>query len=283
MTLMDPVRLNKAALRRPEFRLGSIARHLPALPRQGAYCSFWSLLEDITMNPRTEIRSHQRRAMNPRRRDCLQVLATICCGVVAYPGATRAAAYPVTIDAMKAARQNETRVYYHYTEFGKRARDEGYRGIAYLFLAFAASEQVHASNFGRVLTRLGEELAPLPKPAVNAASTRDNLILAAKGEMASIDDFYPGLLVKISGEKHADAIDAVQFAWASEKQHRDKIKQIQRWTPSFFEIVARTIDEKTGRYFVCQLCGSTVNKIPEGTCPICKNPPTQYRLIEPPA
>ena len=235
------------------------------------------------MISRAQIDPRQCRVVNSRRRHCLQVLAAIGCAGVAYPDAARAAAYPVTIDAMKAARDNETRVYYHYTEFGKRARDEGYRGIAYLFQAFAASEQVHASNFGRVLTRLGEELAPLPKPAVSVASTRDNLILAAKGEMASIDDFYPGLLAKISGEKHADAIDAVQFAWASEKQHRDKIKQIQRWTPSFFDTVARTIDEKTGRYFICQLCGSTVNKIPEGTCPICKNPPTQYRLIEPPA
>jgi hypothetical protein len=34
MTLMAPARLNKAALRRPELRLGSIARHFPALPRQ---------------------------------------------------------------------------------------------------------------------------------------------------------------------------------------------------------------------------------------------------------
>jgi rubrerythrin len=235
------------------------------------------------MNPRAESNLRQRRATNPRRRHCLQVLAAIGCAGVAGPGAVHAAAYPATVDAMKAARENETRVYYHYTEFGKRAREEGYRGIAYLFLAFAASEQVHASNFGRVLTRLGEELAPLPKPAVSVASTRDNLILAANGEMASIDGFYPGLLARISGEKHADAIDAVQFAWASEKQHRDKIKQIQRWTPSFFNAVARTIDEKTGRYFICQLCGSTVNKIPQGTCPICKNPPTQYRLIEPPA
>jgi rubrerythrin len=235
------------------------------------------------MNPRAGSNLRQRRATNPRRRHCLQVLAAIGCAGVAGPGAVHAAAYPVTVDAMKAARENETRVYYHYTEFGKRARDEGYVGIAYLFLAFAASEQVHASNFGRVLTRLGEELAPLPKPAVSVASTRENLILAANGEMASIDGFYPGLLAKISGEKHADAIDAVQFAWASEKQHRDKIKQIQRWTPSFFNAVARTIDQKTGRYFICQLCGSTVNKIPQGTCPICKNPPTQYRLIEPPA
>jgi len=235
------------------------------------------------MNPRTEINPQQRWAISPRRRHCLQLLAATGCAGVAGPGVVHAAAYPVTIDAMKAARENETRVYYHYIEFGKRARDEGYRGIAYLFLAFAASEQVHAGNFGRVLTRLGEELAPLPKPAVNVASTRDNLILAANGEMASIDGFYPGLLAKISGEKHADAIDAVQFAWASKKQRRDRIKQIQRWTPSFFDTVARAIDEKMGRYFIYQLCASTVNKIADGTCPVCKKPQTQYRLIEPPA
>jgi rubrerythrin len=249
----------------------------------GVYCSVSSLLEDLTMNPHAEIKLSQRRAMSPRRRRCLQLLAAIGCAGVAGPGVVHAAAYPLTIDAMKAARENETRVYYQYVEFGKRARDEGYRGIAYLFLAFAASEQVHASNFGRVLTRLGEELAPLSRPAVSVASTRDNLILAANSEMVSIDGFYPGLLAKISGEKYTDAIDAVQFAWASEKLHRDKIKQIQRWTPSFFDTVARSIDEKTGRYFICQLCGSTVNSIPEGTCPICKNPPTQYRLIEPPS
>lgn len=59
-----------------------------------------------------------------------------------------------------------------------------------------------------------------------------------------------------------------------------RVGRIQRWTPSFFDIVARTIGEKTGRYFICQLCGSTVNKVPEGTCPICRNPPTQYRPIE---
>ena len=34
MTLMDPVRLNKAALRRPELQLGSIGGHLHAFPRQ---------------------------------------------------------------------------------------------------------------------------------------------------------------------------------------------------------------------------------------------------------
>jgi len=80
-----------------------------------------------------------------------------------------------------------------------------------------------------------------------------------------------------------EAIAAVGYAWGSEQQHRDRIKQILRWAPSFFETVARTIDQKTGRYYVCQVCGSTVNTVPAGACPICKSASTNYRGIEPPA
>ena len=101
--------------------------------------------------------------------------------------------------------------------------------------------------------------------------------------MHSIDSFYPKLLEQLKPEGHDDAMNAVKYAWSSEQQHRDKIKQILRWAPTFFEKVARTIDEKTGRYFICQICGSTVNVIPAGTCPICKFPSAQYRGIEPPA
>ena len=80
--------------------------------------------------------------------------------------------------------------------------------------------------------------------------------------------------------------DGVRLAQPDGRDQRSRhslghrVGRIQRWTPSFFDIVARTIGEKTGRYFICQLCGSTVNKVPEGTCPICRNPPTQYRPIE---
>jgi rubrerythrin len=43
--------------------------------------------------------------------------------------------------------------------------------------------------------------------------------------------------------------------------------------------VAKTIDEKTGSYFVCQTCGSTLNKVPPGPCPVCTSPPEQYRKV----
>lgn len=220
------------------------------------------------------------RAPTPtRRRWLLSSLAVLAC----LPLPAWAQAWAATIAAMQRARETETSVYYSYMEFSRKAQQEGYRGVAYLFAAFAASEQVHAANFGKILTRLNVELAPLPKPAVKAGSTRDNLIRAAESEMHSIEAFYPRLLDQLKPEGNEDAMTLVRYAWASEKQHRDKIQQIQRWAPSFFEKVARTIDEKTGRYFVCQICGSTVNEIPVGACPVCQNPPSHYRAIEPPA
>lgn len=215
------------------------------------------------------------------RRGALRSLALL--GSLPAWRRARAAPYPATIDAMQRARETETHVYYHYTEYGRRAQQEGYRGIAYLFTAFAASEQVHASNFGKILTRLNVELQPLAKPEIRAGTTRENLMRAADSEMASIETFYPKLLEQLKPEGHEEAMTLVRYAWGSEKQHRDKILQIQRWTGTFFETVARSIDEKTGRYFVCQNCGSTMNSVPASLCPVCKFPPSLYRGIEPPA
>jgi rubrerythrin len=214
-----------------------------------------------------------------RRRWLLRALAL--CGVPWLPA--RAASYSVTIAAMHSAHENEMGVSYRYTEFGRRAQLDGYRGVAYLFTAFAASELVHASNFAKILARLNVEVAAVPKPTLQVGSTRENLIAAARGEIESIDSFYPKLLEQIRPESHPDAIATVRYAWASEQQHRDKIQQIQRWSPIFFEQVARIIDEKTGQYFVCQLCGSTLNAVPPGKCPVCGNPSSHYRRIDAPA
>lgn len=216
------------------------------------------------------------------RRRLLQTAAALG-ALPVWQVARPAPPYPATLAAMQAARETETTVYLQYNDYSRRATQEGYHGIAYLFTAFSASEQVHAANFGKILTRLGADLQPLPKPALRTTGTRDNLLRAAEGEMHSIDAFYPRLQAQIKPEGVEEAIAAVGYAWASEQQHRDRIKQILRWAPSFFETVARTIDQKTGRYYVCQVCGSTVNAIPAGTCPICKSASTNYRGIEPPA
>lgn len=195
----------------------------------------------------------------------------------------RATAYPVTAAAMREAQVAEMGVYYRYTDFARKAQQDGYRGIAYLFAAFAAAEFVHAGNFGRIQAGLGSEVPPIAKPAFSVGSTRDNLMAAAEGEIRSVDDHYPRLLDRIRPEGHADAMASVSYAWETEKRHRDKIRQVQRWSPSFFEQVAKVIDQKTGQYHVCQLCGCTLHQVPTTNCPVCNNLPRHYRLIEPPA
>lgn len=194
----------------------------------------------------------------------------------------QAAPYAATIAAMQTAHEAEMHVYYRYTEFSRHAAQEGYRGVAYLFTAFAAAELIHAGNFARILARLNVEVPPVPKPAITVGTTRENLIAAAASEMASIDSLYPGLLERLRPEDHADAMTTVRYAWSTEKQHRDKIVQIQRWSPSFFEQVAKHIDAKTGQYFICQLCGCTLNKLPAETCPVCANAVKHFRRVEPP-
>lgn len=199
------------------------------------------------------------------------------------PRRARAATYPITAEAMREAQRVEMGVYYRYSAFGRQAMQEGYRGIAYLFVAFAAAEFVHAGNFGRIQARLNEEVPALPKPEFKVGTTKDNLITAASGEIHSVDEFYPKLLDRIRPESHDDAMTAVNYAWATEQRHRDKIGQVRRWSPGFFEQVAKVIDSKTGQYHVCQLCGCTLNALPKDACPVCRNPPRHYRHIEPPA
>lgn len=222
----------------------------------------------------------------PARRRWLARVALPCLlgpplGAMLAPGA-RAAAYPLTTEAMRQARDTEMAVYYRYTDWGRHAQAEGYAGIAYLFAAFASAEFIHAGNFGRVLVRLHAEAPPVQRPVVAITSTREHLIAAANGEAYSVERFYPGLLERIRPEGHADALQVVQWAWNTELQHRDKIRQLQRYSPNFFDLVARTIDQKTDRYFVCQICGNTVNRVPNGSCGVCANPSRNFRLIDPP-
>lgn len=217
------------------------------------------------------------------RRRALRTLSALTLLAVGPWRRARSNGYPITLAEMRTAQEVEMGVYYRYAEFGRKARQEGYLGIAYLFAAFGSAEFIHAGNFGRILARLNVEVAPIQKPEFKVGATRENLLVAANGEAHSVEDFYPRLLERITPEGHEDAMNAVRFAWETEKQHRDKIRQIQRWSPAFFEQVASAIDRKSGQYFVCQICGNTVNLVPTPRCPVCKNASTHFRRIEQPA
>lgn len=226
-------------------------------------------------------------ALSAHGRSRRRHLACLAAGAVAWSAGllrpAAAAGHAETIATMQVAQQRETFVYRRYREYGRQAKAQGYNGIAYLFVAFAASELIHAQNFQRVLARLGAEAEQAPAMSPAPGSTKENLLQAASEEIHDIDAFYPGVLARLKPEGHPDALTYVTYAWESEKQHRDVIRKLQQYSPSFFEVVARTIDMKTGAYYVCQICGSTVHRVPADRCPICKYTSEHYRRVEPPA
>lgn len=214
-----------------------------------------------------------------RRRFFLRRAVALMMGIWAGRSAAAGAdAYPQTIAALSYALQRETDAHRRYVEFADRARQEGYKGIAYMFAAFAESEGVHARNFKGLIGQLGGQ-ANVGPTTIPPGATKQNLIAAVDDEIDSIDSFYPRTLERMKPEGHGDASRLVKFAWESERQHRDLIQKIRRYSPMLFERVAKEIDAKTGLYFVCQTCGSTLNKLPSPQCPVCGSAPTQYRQL----
>lgn len=211
------------------------------------------------------------------------MLRGAACWLAACP-AVRVSAqdYPQTVAALSHALQRETDAHRRYAQFGDVASKEGYRGIAYMFAAFAVSEGVHASNFKGLLTRLGGPTDTADTP-ITPAATKENLITAVADEIDTIDNLYPSTLERMRGEGNEEAARLVRFAWQSEHQHRDLINRIRRYSPMMFERVAKVIDEKTDRYYVCQTCGSTLGALPSPRCPVCASPPERYRLVPVPA
>lgn len=196
---------------------------------------------------------------------------------------SRAAPSPTAIAAIAEARDRELMIQEHYVAYAAKARADGYRGIAYLFSALARSEGIHAQNHARVLASLGVTVPVPPRPPPKVGTTRENLLAGVRNEIHDIEKSYPSILKRLEGEDVPEAVQVTRYAWQSERQHRDLIESIRRWSDAFFETVARTIDARTGRYYVCAICGSMQHRVPKERCPICGQPPGRYALVEPPS
>jgi rubrerythrin len=209
------------------------------------------------------------------------LLALLAWRVLAGQQARAAAGYPETLAALERAYQREMEAHRRYLESASKAKAEGYNGVAYLFTAFAASELIHAQNFERVAVSLGGNFQT-NAVYIPLSGTKQNLITAANDEIDTIDKLYPETLKHLEPEGHSEAIAYVKYALASEKQHREIIERVQRYTDSFFDRVVKAIDEMTSHYYVCQVCGFTVKQMPTRNCAICNSPSSNYRKIAAP-
>ena len=186
--------------------------------------------------------------------------------------------FPITVAVLKSAYKEEMIASENYVLFSRKAVEEKFPNIAYLFTAFAASEKIHAQNYRRILAALATQLE---EPVINIQTfdTRKNLIDASEGELKKIRETYPYFFAKLKKESHDQAVINCMYSWKSHQQHQEKISEIRKYSEDFFLLVAKRIEELKLDFHVCEICGSTIDEAPAAPCDVCNYPDFHYRKV----
>jgi rubrerythrin len=189
--------------------------------------------------------------------------------------------YPLTIDLLKKAYRSEMIASKHYSGYCQKALSEDYQNIAYLFSTLSISEKIHADNYQKLIVSLGATLRKI-NISVSISNTKANLNVASMKELEKINKFYPEILKGLSSESHEQAVISCMYSWKSHEQHEKMINEIKKYSGIFFKLLAKKIENMRPNYYVCDICGSTINGKPEKPCVICNHPISHYSEIQRP-
>ena len=157
-----------------------------------------------------------------------------------------------TKDNLKTAFAGESQANRKYLAYAEKADKEGYPQVAKLFRAAARAETIHAHAHLRLLKGIG--------------STEDNLKDAISGESYEFKTMYPEMIEQAKSEKENAAARYFGFANEAEKVHA--------------ELYQKALDNPAGLpevdYWICSVCGHTMEGQPEEKCPICGAQPSAY-------
>lgn len=183
---------------------------------------------------------------------------------------TTLTASTTTLDNLQAAFNGESNASARYAEFAKKAEAEGFAGIASLFRAGSKAEEFHARNHAEVIRKLGAE----PKAVIETTvvkSTPENLKTAIEGEEYERDVMYPEFIKSAKLNKESDAIRTFTYALKTEAEHArlyafalhhmDKLRTPKTW-------------------YVCQVCGYTVEALNFLKCLVCGHSKNDYLAIK---
>jgi len=143
-----------------------------------------------------------------------------------------------------------------YLAFAKEADREGHAQVAKLFRAAAAAETVHAHAHLRALGGVG--------------STEANLREAIGGETHEFTQMYPDMIKDAEAEGFATALRSFTYANAVEKVHADLYRKA-------LDTLGQS---KSVDYYVCQVCGNTLEGVPHGPCSVCGAAPGSFIKID---
>jgi rubrerythrin len=162
---------------------------------------------------------------------------------------------PKTEDNLKAAFAGESQANRRYLAFAQKAEEEGFTQAAKLFRAAAEAETVHALNHLKVI---GE-----------VKSTLENLNTALGGETFEYTKMYPEFLGAAKDEKNKQA------AWSFDMANKVELIHAKMYQKAIDAIKAKKDMPKVD-YWVCSVCGNTVEGEAPEICPVCGNPRSKF-------
>jgi len=163
-----------------------------------------------------------------------------------------------TTENLKTAFAGESQANRRYLAFAKKAEEEGLVQVAKLFRAAAEAETIHAINHLQVMGEI--------------KSTVENLDAAINGETFEFKKMYPEYLDIAKQEGNKQATWSFEVASKVEEVHATLFRKAME------SLKTRRMLEKVD-YYVCGVCGYTVEKAPPEKCPICGAPKSRFSKI----
>lgn len=146
-----------------------------------------------------------------------------------------------------------------YLFFSEKADESGNKQLARLFRAAAEAETVHARNHLRALGEI--------------KSDKENLQAAVGGENYEFTEMYPGFIKQATTEGNQKAEHSFDLA--------NKVERIHH---KLFQAALQDLEvgkkAKDAPYYVCQVCGNTVEGEAPERCPICGSPRSKFKKID---
>ena len=161
------------------------------------------------------------------------------------------------LESLKAAFAGECQAHVRYLVFAEEAKSKGLKNLARIFEAFAYSEYTHAKNHLKAMENVEEAVA--------------NLDRAIAGETYEIEEMYPKMHDQAIKAKERRAATTFRWAMETEKRHAEIYRKYR-------VLVASGRDKSiTQKFYVCSVCGYTVESEPPDVCPLCSAGRASFR------
>jgi len=146
-----------------------------------------------------------------------------------------------------------------YLLFAEKADKEGQRQAARLFRAAAEAEMIHSRNHLAAIDGVG--------------TTKDNLLAASMGERQEFTDMYPPFIEKAQQERNDRAERTFDWANKVEKVHYTLFDKA-------FTAMKEGKNAAEAVYYVCPICGNTMEGSAPDACAVCACPGGRFKKIE---